>query len=107
MRTRHMNNRITFFKLTGGQNEDGEVLTPEREDLYTCWCEVKQNSIKDFQRMVSVSRFEKTFYVRHTSKRMFDNSCLIDFQGEVYKITEIEIDYTHKDCDTVKAVRVD
>ena len=40
MITRKMNHRVTFFREVGGQNEDGEVVSPIRENLYTCWAEI-------------------------------------------------------------------
>ena len=40
MITRKMNHRVTFFREVGGQNEDGEVVSPIRENLYTCCAEI-------------------------------------------------------------------
>lgn len=117
MRTRHMNVRITFYKLVGGQNEDGEVLSPERQDLYTCWAEVRKNSIKDFREGARVStvseqaqgivehKDEKVFLIRHLPELPFDASCYIEFDGMEYKITGIERDYSYRDMDMVSGVR--
>ena len=49
MITRKMNHRVTFFREIGGQNEDGEVISPSRKNLYTCWAEVAKTSLRDFQ----------------------------------------------------------
>ena len=117
MRTRHMNVRITFYKLEGGQNEDGEVVAPIREDLYTCWAEVLKNSIKDYRegnRATNASsraqgilehKDEKVFLIRHRPKLLFDNSCFIEFDGKEYKITSIERDYSYRDTDIISAER--
>ncbi|MCK1215752.1 phage head completion protein, partial [Streptococcus uberis] len=53
MITRKMNQRITFFSLSGGQNEDGEVLDAVRKDLYTCWTEVLKTQLRDFKLQAS------------------------------------------------------
>lgn len=118
MRTRHMNVRITFYKLVGGQNEDGEVLSPERQDLYTCWAEVRKNSIKDFREGVRENAYsgtrtqnivehkdEKIFLIRYVPQLPFDASCYIEFDGMQYKITGIERDYSYKDMDVISGVR--
>ncbi|MCD3539334.1 head-tail adaptor protein [Streptococcus equi subsp. equi] len=48
MITRKMNVRITIFSQSGGQNEDGEVVSAVRKDLYTCWAEVLKTQLRDF-----------------------------------------------------------
>ncbi|WP_176723804.1 phage head completion protein, partial [Streptococcus agalactiae] len=48
MITRKMNVRIAIFSQTGGQNEDGEVVSAIRKDLYTCWAEVSKTQLRDF-----------------------------------------------------------
>ena len=103
MITRKMNHRVTFFREIGGQNEDGEVISPIRENLYTCWAEVAKTSLKDFQEGANqtankkakgiVSSNElKTLYVRHHPRRPFDSSDHVEFNGFDYDIVSIDVD---------------
>ncbi|WP_438477353.1 phage head closure protein [Streptococcus pluranimalium] len=115
MITRKMNQRITFFSLTGGQNDDGEVLEGVREDVWTCWAEVSKTSVKDFREKtgksdsienIVTSTDTKVFLIRYLPKLPFDNSMHIDFEGRDYKITAIEVDYANKEMIMVKGARV-
>lgn len=112
MRTREMKTRITFFSEKGGQNEDGEVISPVRKDLYTCWAEVVRTSLKDFQegakqstnkRAKGVIEAEeiKTFYIRHHPKAPFDSSAHVEYNGKEYDIVAIDADENSFDCDKI------
>lgn len=116
MITRKMNQRVTFFREVGGQNEDGEVISPIRENLYTCWTEVAKTSLKDFQEganqtankkakgIVSSSEL-KTLYVRHHPRRPFDSSDHIEFNGFEYDIVSIDVDESSFDMDKISIKR--
>lgn len=103
MITRKMNHRVTFFREAGGQNEDGEVVSPSRKNLYTCWAEVAKTSLKDFQEganqtankkakgIVSSSEL-KTLYIRHNPERPFDSSDHVEFNGFEYDIVSVDVD---------------
>lgn len=113
--TRKMNQRITFFSLIGGQNEDGEVLEGVRKDVWSCWAEVSKTNVKDFRERtgqtdnienIVTSTDTKVFLIRYLPKIPFDNSMHIDFQGRDYKITAIEVDYANKEMIMVKGARV-
>lgn len=103
MITRKMNHRVTFFREIGGQNEDGEVISPSRKNLYTCWAEVAKTSLKDFQEganqtankkakgIVSSSEL-KTLYIRHNPERPFDSSDHVEFNGFEYDIVSVDVD---------------
>lgn len=115
MITRKMNKRITFFKRVGGQNEDGEVVQPQRVDVVTCWSEVKKTSVKDFQRTSQAqngsdglqnSLDSKVFLIRYVPKFPIDTSMFVDFNGLEYKITSIEVDYSGKEMIMVRGERI-
>ncbi len=112
MRTRKMKTRITFFSEQGGQNEDGEVISPVRKDLYTCWAEVVRTSLKDFQEGARQSTNKqakgvieteeiKTFYIRHHPKAPFDSSDHVEYNGNGYDIVAIDPDENDFDCDKI------
>lgn len=116
MITRKMNHRVTFFREVGGQNEDGEVTSPIRENLYTCWAEVAKTSLKDFQEganqtankkakgIVSSSEL-KTLYVRHHPRRPFDSSDHVEFNGFEYDIVSVDVDESSFDMDKISIKR--
>ena len=116
MRTRKMNTRITFFSERGGQNEDGEVISPIRKNLYTCWAEVAKASLKDFQegaRQAANKRAKglleatdvKSFYIRHNPERPFDNADHVEYKGFEYDIIGIQPDEASHDVDMVTVSR--
>lgn len=115
MFTRKMNTRITIFKRVGGQNEDGEIVDSIRKNILTCWAEVLQTKIRDFQAktkekegtdgLVS-SRDIKKFIIRYIPNVPFDNSMFIEFNGLEYKITNVEVDYATKDVIMIGGERV-
>nr|DAW78191.1 MAG TPA: Putative head tail adaptor [Caudoviricetes sp.] len=116
MITRKMNHRVTFFREIGGQNEDGEVISPIREDLYTCWCEIAKTSLKDFQeganrtasdkaKGVLSSAELKTLYVRHHPRRPFDSSDHVELSGVEYDIVSVDSDESSFDMDKVSIKR--
>lgn len=121
MITRRMNTRITIFSKNGGQNEDGEVVNSIRKDVYSCWAEVAKTSVKDFktggksyigelsqdgQKPLESYKDTKVFIIRYHPRPPFDNSMFVDFNGQEYKINELEIDYASKETILIKAVRV-
>lgn len=121
MNTRRMNTRITIFSKNGGQNEDGEVVNSIRTHVYSCWAEVAKTSVKDFktggksyigelsqdgQKPLESYKDTKVFIIRYHPRPPFDNSMFVDFNGQEYKINELEIDYASKETILIKAVRV-
>ncbi|MCO8200934.1 head-tail adaptor protein [Streptococcus suis] len=100
-----MNERITFFSRTAGQNEDGEVVDTVRKDVYSCWTEISGTTIKDFRTVsgIETGKDSKTFIIQYHPRPPFDTSMYIDFRKAVYKITEIHVDYAGKDYILVKA----
>lgn len=115
MFTRKMNNRITIFKKSGGQNEDGEVLEGVRSDVLTCWAEVKKTTVKDFQVKTQAqtgqdglanNRDTKVFLIRYMPKIPFDTSMFVEFNELDYQITSVEVDYANKDIIMIGGMRV-
>lgn len=115
MITRSMNVRITFYELKGGQSEDGDVVTPERSDVLTCWAEVKKTTVKEFQKQSSAmnstdgltkNKDSKTFLIRSLQKKPLDSSMFIDFKGKQYKIVNFEEDYAKQDMTMVSGVSI-
>ncbi|MGT2753232.1 phage head closure protein [Streptococcus porcinus] len=110
MMTRKMNQRITFFSQSGGQNEDGEVLEAIRKDIYTCWAEVLKTQLRDFKLQykdsLDNSKATKVFLIRFNPKIEIDNTMYIDFKGQIYSIIRVEPDEALKDMTMIEAVRV-
>ncbi|AAM79545.1 TPA: phage head closure protein [Streptococcus pyogenes] len=98
MITRKMNVRITIFSQSGGQNEDGEVISAIRKDLYTCWAEVLKTQLRDFNYQskfqnasnLPANKDTKVFLIRYNPELFFDNTMFVEFNGRVYKIDKIE-----------------
>ena len=101
MITRKMNHRVTFFREVGGQNEDGEVVSPSRKNLYTCWAEVAKTSLRG---IVSSSEL-KTLYIRHNPQRPFDSSDHVEFNGFEYDIVSVDVDESSFDMDKISIKR--
>lgn len=107
MDTRRLNTRITFYSKTAGQNEDGEVVGSIKTEVYSCWAEVKGTTIKDFKAGgLDGHQDTKLFIIRYHPRPPFDNSMFIDFNGQEYRVIQIEIDYADKESIMIKAVRV-
>lgn len=93
-----MNVRITIFSQSGGQNEDGEVISAIRKDLYTCWAEVLKTQLRDFNYQskfqnasnLPANKDTKVFLIRYNPELFFDNTMFVEFKGRVYKIDKIE-----------------
>lgn len=107
-----MNERITIFKETPGQNDDGETLDNKRTDLFSCWAEVQKATVKEFKSRSSQEFGEGiqkrkrniNFNIRYRQKEIVDTSMLIDFRGDDYQIVDVETDYMKKDFSMISAV---
>lgn len=115
MQTRRMNERITVYTKSGGQNEDGEVIDSIRTDLFSCWTEVKKTTVRDFKTVsssdsdvdgISKTKDNKVFLIRYVPELPLDNSMFVDFHGEEYKIDRVEVDFASKDMIMISAVMV-
>lgn len=104
MNTSRMNERITFFSKTAGQNEDGEVVDTIREDIYSCWAEVLSSSVRDFKTASGLEsgKATKNFGIRYHPHPPFDNSMYVEHRGTAYKIIELEADHANKGFILVK-----
>lgn len=114
MKTRNLNNRITFFSNEGGQNDDGEVLEDIRKDIFTCWAEVSKSTLKEFKSRyktessnIVLNELKEVFIIRYNLLDKIDNTMFIDFKGIEYQISTIEPDYSLKEYVLIgaKAVR--
>ena len=82
MITRKMNQRITIYSVSGGQNDDGEVVDSIRNDLYTCWAEVLKTQLRDFKLQsndsLDNSKATKVFLIRYNPKIELDNTMFVE-----------------------------
>lgn len=110
MITRKMNQRITIYSVSGGQNDDGEVLDSVRKDLYTCWAEVLKTQLRDFKLQVNDSldnsKVTKVFLIRYNPKIEIDNTMFIDYSKSIYKIDKVESNESDKDMTMISVVKI-
>ncbi|MGB3161549.1 MAG: phage head closure protein [Carnobacterium sp.] len=116
MITRNMNERITFLMKKDGQNEDGEVVTGIKEELFTCWAEVSKATVKEFRERTSqelagdgIKKRKDTiiFNIRYQQKEPVDSTMIISFRGNEYEILNVETDFMRKDFSMISAVMVE
>ena len=110
MITRKMNQRITIYSVSGGQNEDGEVVDSIRNDLYTCWAEVLKTQLRDFKLQykdsLDNSKVTKVFLIRYNPKIDIDNTMFVDYNKSIYKIDKVESNESDKDMTMISAVKI-
>ncbi|MGJ8387035.1 phage head closure protein [Streptococcus agalactiae] len=114
MITRKMNVRIAIFSKTGGQNEDGEVVSAIRKDLYTCWAEVSKTQLRDFNYQskyqnasnLPTNKDTKVFLIRYNPKLSIDNTMFIEHNKRIYKIDKIEFDESGKEMIMLSGVSI-
>ena len=110
MITRKMNQRITIYSVSGGQNEDGEVLDSIRNDLYTCWSEVLKTQLRDFKTQANDgldnSKVTKVFLIRYNPKIEIDNTMFVEHNSITYKIDKTEPNESDKDMTMISVVKV-
>ncbi|HEP1467326.1 TPA: head-tail adaptor protein [Streptococcus pyogenes] len=112
MITRKMNVRITIFSQSGGQNEDGEVISAIRKDVYTCWSEVLKTQLRDFNYQskfqnasdLPTNKDTKVFLIRCNPQLSIDNTMFVEFNKRIYKIDKIESDESGKDITMISGV---
>ena len=110
MITRKMNQRITIYSVSGGQNEDGEVVDNIRNDLYTCWAEVLKTQLRDFKLQyndsLDNSKVTKVFLIRYNPKIEIDNTMFVEYNSLIYKIDKVESNESDKDMTMISVVKV-
>lgn len=107
-----MNERITIFSMSSGQNDDGEVIENIRKDLFTCWTEVQKATVKEFRSRnnqeagtsIQKRKNEIKFNIRYRQKETVDTSMFIEFRGSIFQIVDVETDYMRKDFSMISAV---
>lgn len=107
-----MNVRITIFSQSGGQNEDGEVISAIRKDVYTCWAEVLKTQLRDFSYQskfqnasnLPTNKDTKVFLIRYNPELSVDNTMFVEFDKRIYKIDKIESDESGKDMIMISGV---
>lgn len=111
MRTRHLNNRMTFFVLEDKKNGDGELIKNIKKELFSCWCEVSKATVKEFkERTISAKNGElqkrratKNFFIRYQQQEAIDTAMMIEFKGKTYKVIDTEPDEKNFDYLMIKA----
>ena len=110
MITRKMNQRITIYSVSGGQNDDGEVLGSVRNDLYTCWAEVLKTQLRDFKLQANDnldnSKATKVFLIRYNPKIEIDNTMFVEHNSIIYKIDKVESNESDKDMTMIGVVKI-
>ena len=110
MITRKMNQRITIYSVSGGQNDDGEVVDSIRKDLYTCWAEVLKTQLRDFKLQsndsLDNSKATKVFLIRYNPKIELDNTMFVEHNSIAYKIDKVESNESDKDMTMVSVVKI-
>lgn len=116
MITRNMNERITFFVIKNGQNEDGEVIPGQKEELFSCWAEASKATVKEFRERTTqdmagegIKKRKDTiiFNIRYQQKRVVDSTMMIVFRGNDYEILNVETDFMRKDFSMISAVMIE
>lgn len=110
MITRKMNQRITIYSVSGGQNEDGEVIDNIRNDLYTCWAEALKTQLRDFKLQANDSldnsKATKVFLIRYNPKIEIDNTMFVEHNSIAYKIDKVESNESDKDMTMISVVKI-
>lgn len=110
MITRKMNQRITIYSVSGGQNDDGEVVDNIRNDLYTCWAEVLKTQLRDFKIQANDgldnSKSTKVILIRYNPKIEIDNTMFVDYNKSIYKIEKVESNESDKDMTMISVAKV-
>ena len=110
MITRKMNQRITIYSVSGGQNDDGEVVDSVRKDLYTCWAEALKTQLRDFKLQANDSldnsKTTKVFLIRYNPKIKIDNTMFVEHNSIAYKIDKVESNESDKDMTMISAVKI-
>ena len=110
MITRKMNQRITIYGVSGGQNDDGEVVDGVRNDLYTCWAEVLKTQLRDFKLQsndnLDNSKATKVFLIRYNPKIDIDNTMFVEHNSIFYKIDKVESNESDKDMTMISVVKI-
>lgn len=95
-----LNERITFVKMVpSGGFEPGE---DEESEVFTCWCNVKTNTIRDIKTDIG-TRFEGTvnFIIRYQQIAAIDNKMKIRFHEKLYDIVTINEDSSDKEYNVI------
>ena len=110
MITRRMNQRITIYSVSGGQNDDGEVVDNIRKDLYTCWAEALKTQLRDFKTQANDSldnsKVTKVFLIRYNPKIEIDNTMFVEHNLLIYKIDKVEANESDKDMTMISTVKI-
>lgn len=98
-----MNNRVDFQKVSNQTTYDkygDPITTIIKETVLSCWCYIKQQTMKDIQANVGTILENTTaLIIRHTDK--IDNTMTAVINGITYQIVSIEPDIQRKRFDTV------
>ncbi|WP_010291344.1 phage head closure protein [Kurthia massiliensis] len=98
-----MNNRVEFQKISKQTiyDEYGDAeTTTVNETVLSCWCYVKQQTLKDITASVgTILESTNALVIRHTNK--IDNTMTALLNGVTYQIVQIESDLQRKKFDTV------
>lgn len=94
---------IDFYGKTYVQNDDG-VMVPSEGKVFTTWCKVLSDLLKDYKSDAgTLMRGKTSFVIRHDQPKEIDTSMIIKWNSKTYTIDNILKDNTYKAYDTVVA----
>lgn len=110
-----MNERITVYKMSTGQNEDGEIVDDIQKEHFTCWAEVPKATTKEFRNRtnqkvgqdIDKRKNQIQFHIRYRQKEEVDSSMRIRFRGKEFQIVDVETDFMRKDFTMISAVIIE
>lgn len=91
-----LNERITF--CVEGDSSGPEPTGGELEELFSCWCYVKGNTIRDIKENYS-TLFEGTmnFVIRYRQREEINNTMQIKYKDKLHNIVAINADGGEKE----------
>lgn len=95
-----LNERITFVEMKPNDGpEPGEV---EEREVFSCWCYIKGNTIRDIREQHGTI-YEGTvnFVIRYQQQEEINNKMQIRFHNKLYNIVTINEDSSDKDFTVV------
>ncbi|AQZ93171.1 MULTISPECIES: phage head closure protein [Bacillus] len=101
-----LNKRITFLKQTQGKDSYG-APTMVYKEVTSCWASVESQQLKEFITTYGTELQNIiTFLIRSKQRVPITDDMMISFQGQKYKIVEIQPDLKSSMYDLIVAKAV-
>lgn len=106
VKTRDLNERITFVEVKNGKNEHGEVEAIEK-DVFSCWSSVQTLMMKDMvASMGTILEGTLTFVIRYYQDHEINNAMQIRWRNQIFSIVQVTKGEFKKDFTTIIAKEV-